>query len=234
MKFVLALVLVGLTAPSVYAQRDGRGPGDGRGGQRDELTERADRVVWRLRRDGFRLTESEKRSVTSHLSAIEDILSGPARPRAEMVCVARDNDGAAPFVLAFRSDPITFNRVNNAVFSTVRDCERAFQQVRQLDYNSALMCISRDRDGTSPWALGMLDVDRQIVNPLVLQTSGSLDECVRRLSEARDYGSTGLGFCSSRDNDNANPWVIRLLRPDGTISSGTQTFVSYDACMRAL
>lgn len=243
MKFVLALVLVGLAAPSVYAQREGGRPGDGhgdgrgdnRGGGGNELSDKAERLAWRLRRDAYRLTDIERRSVVSHFDSIEEILrGGGGRPQAELVCVPRDNDGRYPYVLAFRADPVTVTKAMNAVYNTTADCETAAREQLSINYDESLVCVTRDRDGRYPYSLAVLNMRDQSIRQIELLTGNTLTECVTRMRQGHDYGAAGIAFCGSRDNDGRYPYIARMLRRDGTISAGEQTFATYDACVRSL
>lgn len=143
------------------------------------------------------------------------------------VCVSRDNDGAAPYVLAQRIGA-DFTRYEHAVYATQMDCMAAANAPVDLGPGPLWICASRDAEGRAPFALVPRAVDPS--RPRLVY--GSLSECTDAASLAV-HEADGALVCASRDRDGIDPWSIFRIGEDGPEPTEL-VFDSVDACYSAL
>ena len=124
-------------------------------------------------------------------------------PRGSLSCVARDNDGQNPWVLAVK-DPITLRKTKLPAsnIGSLNNCNIAKENAIFVR-NSVFVCIARDNDGQNPYVIAHYR-DNKLVRKV--NNLGSLDNCVSALrNAARSHAA--VAFCATRDNDGQNPYV---------------------------
>ncbi|MEM6731036.1 MAG: hypothetical protein AAF658_05745 [Myxococcota bacterium] len=146
---------------------------------------------------------------------------------ASFLCVSRDNDGIAPWVLAKRVG-VTITRYDHAVYNTTSSCGVALENTLVLNSGSVWVCASRDRDGINPFALVELAEDAG--SPTMVYSN--FGQCVDAVDEAY-LDPAGALVCASRDRDGINPWSIYAVEDSGAQRTDL-VYSSYNACLGAL
>ena len=233
MKHVLLLALMSL-AVFAHAERSSR------------LESEADAVAIEVRRESPYLSVSQEQEIMEHLRAVRQILRGENnhgggdyghghdngnhgggyKPEATYTCVARDNDGQAPWVIGVRQG-VNVTRIQATQFSSKSDCDNTVKNGRVVRGNN-LICLSRDNDGQAPWLLA--NIDGTSVTKISATQVNSLDKCQGFLRDLRPRGNTAA-FCGSRDNDGQAPYQAMLLNVDtNQVTRGTEVFSSVAQC----
>lgn len=188
-------------------------------------------VAVEIRRTARYLTPSERLQIASDLQSIRSVLSGEmsgAPNLQQYTCASRDNDGRAPFVVAFRQG-IQLDRIPGETYSSDSACRAALSSIRSLG-RTGLLCVSRDADGRSPYQLASL-VGAKISRLDRTQVS-TQQECATLLNELRPRRGQ-VTFCSSRDRDGRSPYVaVSLNVNDGSVQVGTEVFDKLTGCQQ--
>ncbi len=145
----------------------------------------------------------------------------------EFTCVSRDNDGAAPYVLAQRIG-VDFTRYEHAVYATTLECLEAASAPVDLGLGPLWICTSRDEDGDAPFAL----VERAVDSRPPRLVYGSLEECTDAASLAVRETDGSL-VCASRDRDGIDPWSVFRVG-SGSPEPTDLVFDTVDACYAAI
>lgn len=171
--------------------------------------------------------------VRERLRSTLDLLSGiqppPSNPRSNVSCVARDNDGRDPWVLAVK-DPITLRQtiLPASNIGNLANCEQ-IKQSAVLVQNSVFVCVTKDNDGRDPWSLAHYR-DGQLVSKL--NNIGTLQNCITALDNAA-RSSQAIAFCATRDNDGRDPWIqMSVVGQTGEIHRAG-SYSTLDQCVRA-
>ena len=218
MKMVCAAVLMILSCSWAHA---------------DYFETRTQEVFDDLKQQTSVMSDDQKRQVMGHLLAISQILDSGASDRASSYgCVSRDNDGASPWVIGFKSG-INVTRMNETKFSSLSDCQSALSSGRQTPAG-LLLCISRDNDGNQPWQ--MTFVKGQMVERISQTTMSNFSTCQQTIRRSQyKYILNQLNFCTSRDGDGMNPYVAASIDlASKSLQKGTEMFQSMDACFSFL
>lgn len=151
--------------------------------------------------------------------------SGPTGP-TELICVARDNDNAAPWVLARFTDTGAIIKIQGVSFRTLTSCQQTLRDGIFVGWTTYI-CIARDNDDAAPW------IRASITNGAVTrQTSTSYstyDQCRQATGGGRVFGNVSVS-CAARDNDNAAPWIFVLLSERGEQRVSGPSFSSLQSC----
>ena len=236
MKLVTVLFTGCLLSVSAFAR-----PGDD-AGRGDRLVEKAQEVTRSIQARNSNLSQSDRRAIAQHLDAIREILrngngsSYPTPPPPPYpgngsgyddayICVSRDNDGAAPYVMAVRQG---LNVVRmRATFNSTSACSSAINSMRYVG-NKKMMCLSRDNDGSEPYQLVSISGTDVTAIP---RTVSSFSNCNNLLNSLRPDRRNTVVFCTSRDNDGAAPYVaMSLSLYDNSTQVGTEVFSSMSSC----
>ena len=156
----------------------------------------------------------------------------------EWVCTSRDSDGIAPFAFAIEQDTFEVDIYDDAVFSTMRECEAALSEPIEAADGEQYFCASRDADGISPYDVFLWDVENSFLggstfvdfDQLGLIT-GSIRECVNSVENVTVRNGRAFA-CASRDNDGISPYSLYELieNPD----SVGQVYDSLNGCIGSL
>ncbi|NCN27774.1 hypothetical protein GW915_09380 [bacterium] len=179
----------------------------------------------------YRLSPSQKQEIARNLNDILRSLDGRGRPPREqtrLVCVSRDDDGRAPYMIGVKEDLVTIKKVSKTVIQDKEDCEQIVEKAR-LARMGTLVCGTRDNDGRSPFILLLLDTKNAVARSLAYSATSSKEQCLAQLNDAVIYRES-FGFCGSRDNDGRAPWSIVLVDKDGQTRKGNDTYSSYEEC----
>jgi hypothetical protein len=228
-KFTVLSLTLALVAVNAGAQnrRVSRGSGD--------VVDRAYATAERLERRVGRLNPTEIKQIEASLERINSLLGGGGRrDDSELVCVSRDNDNSNPYMLGYRPDPITVIRLPGTVMGSKEACENARTNVRELDMDRNLTCVTRDNDGSNPWMLAIIDSQARTATKIVGTAAANYAACTTTMMEAREVRRQGLGMCVSRDNDGSNPYVVAILSPEGNLARGNEVHANYTECMKHL
>lgn len=92
-----------------------------------------------------RYTEHSFRSIDSCQSKAQAarVMAGSLH-----TCVSRDNDDAAPFVIATFTQDRTFKRTEG--FTTIQSCQDVIVKAR-VSADAWMFCVARDNDNAAPW-----------------------------------------------------------------------------------
>lgn len=179
-----------------------------------------------IQRESYRLTPDQKLKIGAHLQGIRGILQGDQGVLPSYSCVPRDNDGRAPYVLATR-EGLNMIRLKGEEFSSVAACQDMLSAIRFVSFR-ALVCVSRDRDGRSPYQLAVLGND---VTRLNRTMTGSVAECRTLMNGLRETAPDEVTYCTSRDNDNRSPYqAVSLNVATNQVQAGSEVFNSMAEC----
>ena len=156
----------------------------------------------------------------------------------EWVCTSRDSDGIAPYAFAIEQDTFEVDIYDDAVFSTMRECEAALSEPIEAADGEQFFCASRDADGISPYDIFLWNVEESFFggstfvdfDQLGLIT-GSIRECENSLENVTIRNDRAFA-CASRDNDGISPFSLFALieNPD----SVGQVYDSLNNCIGSL
>ena len=150
-----------------------------------------------------------------------------------LFCVARDNDGQNPWVLALLDQNGALTRLAGTSLATIDDCHRVIAGRRYNGRNS-ITCLSRDNDGQNPWIVGQINFDSASVTRLDGLSFATLDECLNGISSAPSYQNR-LMVCAARDNDGQNPWIVAQFDQYGTATRMSNlVYSTIDQCRSAV
>jgi len=146
-------------------------------------------------------------------------------------CVARDNDGRNPWIIAQFNSNGDLTRFSELVFDTLENCQSSVSANVRVGFDVDVVCASRDRDGRNPWALGVISRGSASLARAVYGDFTSCRSALARARTSRDFMLT----CTSRDADGRNPWSYVTVNSAGTVNLRTDTtFGSLDECLRDL
>lgn len=215
LKSALVIALTALTASVSFAA--------------NSVSVEAQRLAEDIRRESPYLTVEQQSEVMRHLRAARAALYGGPQnddQGGSYTCVARDNDGRDPYVLAVRQG-INVVRIPNAMFSTLSACQAGMSSVR-IVRDTALMCLSRDNDGRDPYQIAV--INGTSVTRIQRTMTTSLDSCLNLMRSLR-FTQGQATFCTSRDNDGRSPFVAAVLDIRSLqIQTGTEVFNSEAQC----
>jgi hypothetical protein len=128
--------------------------------------ERSDFSIIRYPQYTYRDIESCRRAATT----------GREMAGGMHTCTSRDNDGAAPFVMASFYGERTTKRTE-----TFRDIEACFNTIKRAraNYEAFVTCISRDNDGVAPFVKIVVKFDGASIRQI--NTFQSLESCFQDL-----------------------------------------------------
>jgi hypothetical protein len=157
-----------------------------------------------------------------------EVCTGEHPPQAGKICLARDNDGRAPWIIGeFIEGQVV--RYQNLIFDEIEQCRRAVSfalKHREMTW----LCSSKDRDGRNPWILYRLHEGSATPQGNVYYSN--FDNCTSATQKSKRSADSFL-LCASRDQDGRNPWNIYQLTP----TSSQRTELSYNtfaSCNEAL
>lgn len=153
----------------------------------------------------------------------------PTHPRSLVTCVARDNDGRDPWVLAVR-DPITlsYTKLPNSNIGQLANCEVVKASAVQIR-DSYFACITKDNDGRDPWSVAHYR-DGQLVSKV--NNLGTLPQCQQALQGSFN-NQHAIAFCGTKDNDGRAPWVqISVVAQTGEIHR-SGSYSSLEQCQNS-
>lgn len=74
-----------------------------------------------------------------------------------LMCVSRDNDGQNPYqIAALAGDVLT--KIQGTVVRSKSDCDQTLAKLRADRSGQAVLCVSRDQDGQSPYTAISIDL----------------------------------------------------------------------------
>jgi hypothetical protein len=152
---------------------------------------------------------------------IEDITYavGSSTRSSSLLCVARDNDGRDPWVLATMNGATgAITKLPGTQFATIDQCRQAIIMARPTG-NKLLACIARDNDGRDPWVGAEIAPDAGTVKKVTDLSFATFDACTQGISAGRTFMDQAI-ICTARDGDGRDPWVL------GRVSNGTLTKVT--------
>ncbi|MEM6531995.1 MAG: hypothetical protein AAF654_05195 [Myxococcota bacterium] len=161
------------------------------------------------------------------LRSCVDDLESRHDPDGRLLCVARDNDGRDPWIIAERIG-INVTRFRQTVYGTRADCDAGIDGAREFS-GQRWVCTSRDRDGRSPYTLTPL-MENRLGTDLIY---GSLSECLGALDDAVDTFD-GTLVCSSRDRDGRDPWNIYTIDENMNVDRTSLSYRSIADCTEQL
>lgn len=156
--------------------------------------------------------------------------NGPGLPpRAEYTCVSRDNDGQSPYVFAIR-EGIDVLRIRTETFRNMQDCTQSLNSVR-FEFGRALLCVSRDSDGQTPYQIAALAGDVLTkIQGTVIRTKSECDQTIAKLRTDRNGQAT---LCVSRDQDGQSPYTaISVDLGNLSVRRGSESFRTMTECER--
>ena len=132
----------------------------------------------------------------------------------EWVCTSRDSDGIAPYAFAIEQDTFEVDIYDDAVFSTMRECEAALSEPIEAADGEQFFCASRDADGISPFDVFRWNVESSFLggstfvdfDQLGLITN-TIRECENSLENVTIRSGRAF-ICASRDNDGISPYSV--------------------------
>lgn len=220
------------SAADIRANRVCRGGGDGQNGDLMCIARDNDgRDPWILGR--MTSTGSIVRVSGPVFSTLiqcqQSLRSGVYIGSSTMICIARDNDGRAPWISAAIDGRGNLTRYSVA-YETFNACTDALSSSTAIG-SSLIGCVARDNDGRDPWILAVMSERGMIrVGGTVFSTVAQCRETLQ--SGRRTYDA--LLFCTSRDNDGRDPWIIASVREDGTfIRNAGTVFSTLSQCRSA-
>ncbi len=150
-------------------------------------------------------------------------------PRSSLSCIARDNDGRAPWVLGVR-DPRTLQtqKLPQSNVGELATCEQV-KPIAVNVRNSLFVCITKDNDGRDPWALAHYR-DGELVSKV--NNIGTMSNCVASLQQAI-FNSQAIAFCATSDNDGRAPWTQMSVVAETGETHKNGSFSTQDQCLRA-
>lgn len=225
MKNVLAFALTVFTALSASAQSVST----------SELINKAQYVAGEIRQEAQYLSQEQKLRISQNLDSIRRIIDGQEQggiqDRATYSCVSRDNDNAAPYVMAIRQG-INIERMRQAQFSQMNGCQEALRSIQYVR-GAGVLCLSRDNDGASPYVLATLNGAQ--VSRIERTKTSSVAACNDILTMVRTARGGVMQLCVARDNDGAAPYVAANLEIlSGKMEVGSEKFQDIRSCQNFL
>ena len=153
-------------------------------------------------------------------------VGGSGGGSSDIICVARDNDNAAPWVFAQFTDTGAIVKIDGISFSTLQNCNQSLGD-GVLIGRSTYICIARDNDNAAPWIRAVIvngSVTRQTTT-----TFSTYDQCRQSTVDGRSFGDARIS-CVARDNDNAAPWIFSLFSERGDQRISAPTFSTLPSC----
>lgn len=195
------------------------------------LGSQAQSVASAVQREERDLSNEQRSEIARLLNNIREVLyGGGGSDMSDLTCVARDNDGRNPYVMALRQG-INTTRLRGETYRTENECREAIRSAR-LIRGTVMMCASRDNDGRNPFQLAVFDgTDLRRISRTTVKTQS---ECLDMLNKLSVRGTTAT-MCLSRDNDGQNPYVAVALNVRTLdIQTGTEVFRTKSECERFL
>jgi hypothetical protein len=128
-------------------------------------------------------------------------------------CIARDNDGRDPWILARFLGSGQMQRFDEFVFSTFESCQNTVRSAVTVGWDTSVFCTSRDRDGRNPWAFGVIASGANLAADAIFGDIGSCQSALARARVSRDF----LLTCTSRDRDGRSPWSFVTVNAAGQV-----------------
>lgn len=151
----------------------------------------------------------------------------PQPPAVKMKCVARDDDGRSPWVLAHVTSDFRVIKNQNVKFNSKQNCESFSTQTVSIS-RGEVMCASKDGDDRAPWAMYLMRSGNiSVLDELFF---ASRRECVDSMSAPVFNGK--ITFCAAKDADGSRPYIIAQLDTfTGRLSKiANQTFNTMRDC----
>lgn len=144
-------------------------------------------------------------------------------------CVARDNDGRDPWIMAKFGSDGGLTRFPDFVFSTLAACQDTANSLVRVGFDTHVFCAARDRDGRDPWSYGVIAGSTgSLATAAVFGTIAQCNDSLRRARVARDF----LLTCTSRDADGRDPWSFVTVNSQGQVSLQTDAvYNTFEQCM---
>jgi hypothetical protein len=176
------------------------------------------------------LLNKTKKRLENILSSLDGGVNPPPRPRnSTLSCVARDNDGRDPWVLALRDiSTLKKTKLVKSNVGSLQNCQLAKDNSIVRGQN-AVVCIARDDDGRSPYSIALY---RGSNNRKVLNNMGSLQDCTASLGNGI-ANRTAAAFCVTRDNDGRSPYREMSVNLQTGSVSYAGSYSSLDQCLAA-
>lgn len=150
-------------------------------------------------------------------------------PTFGLKCVARDNDNAAPWILASERSDFSIIRYPQYTYRDVESCRRAATTGREMA-GGLHTCTSRDNDGVAPFVMASFYGERTTKRT---ETFRDIEACFNTIKRAR-ANYEAFVTCISRDNDGVAPFVKMVVKYDGTSTRQSNTFQSIETCFQEL
>ena len=153
-------------------------------------------------------------------------------PNQGISCVARDNDGRNPWMLAISNDGgFSKKKINKTTIGNLNDCEEVARAARSVG-SSYLACVTKDNDGRNPWVLAM--INNTNATHIRYSTVANKANCLEALNNAVNAGRGQIVTCGSRDSDGRTPFVKIKFDKNGQVTKGTDSYNSFANCIRDL
>jgi hypothetical protein len=147
--------------------------------------------------------------------------------KPKLRCVDKDGDNRNPWVYATVDANFNVNKITNVQFRSKSLCERAYSDMQNI-MGTFVMCTAKDNDDRDPWSITVVNGDR--LNKLNNVTFGTYEKCINTIRTPKIQNGQAV-FCTARDNDGRDPWVIAKLNlRSQQIEKGTSTFGTLSAC----
>ncbi|MEQ1877275.1 MAG: hypothetical protein ABL958_11550 [Bdellovibrionia bacterium] len=174
-------------------------------------------------------TAGELEEVQNQLYAALGILRGQSSNTSEYKCVARDNDGRAPFILIVQDQSFNIKKTGLS-FTSTQTCQTSVQDIARFR-GLSLICASRDGDDRSPFPISLISGADVKVLPMSMTSYQSCKNSLSRTKETREF----VALCVSRDGDDRSPWLIKKLdKNTKTVSDVQLSFTSFSECVNNL
>lgn len=151
---------------------------------------------------------------------------------SSLICVAKDNDGRDPWILATLNVNGTVTRLQGTQFSTIDQCRQSTAAARPLD-RSVIVCIARDNDGRDPWVGAQIFLDTGTIQKIPDLSFSTLDQCTQGIGAGRPFRAQVI-LCAARDNDGRDPWILGRLGNGALTKIPETVFTTVDQCYRSL
>lgn len=149
-----------------------------------------------------------------------------------LLCVARDNDGRDPWVLASLGSNGTVTKLAGTTYATMDQCRQATSWARPVD-QGVIICITRDNDGRDPWVGAQINFNGNTIQKIPALSFNTLEQCTAGIGSARPFRNQLL-LCTARDNDGRDPWILGRLVNGAMTKIPETVFTAIDQCQRSL
>lgn len=195
-----------------------------------DVVDHAYRVADQISSRASTLSPDQLQQISRLLRRIDQVMDGnPSQQLGHLTCVARDNDGQNPYVMAIR-EGINFTQIQGSVTNSLQDCQNQIQSILQKA-GMSLICVSRDNDGMAPFKLGLLNLNSASVVSQGSQIVYNSRASCQAAAQQSHQTNGGVIVCGSRDGDGMSPFNQYLLGPSGQVQRGNASFNSMSECM---